>query len=846
MTFNEDKNRIVCTYLIITKTIMLEPKLSKKMTSHAKKSLYESGKIALFYESPYILSEHLLFAIFLEKGSMGNRILENMNVKRSDFDNIFSLKNYSNDSRVNQAKEKPQLSPDVSLAITRAYLVAKKMGYPYVGTEHLIHSIIKTPNKNISRLLKKNKAKKQGNGAMQQSFLEGSDIKSLSKLFDLPGLSLTGQELSESETPTLDVFCVNINDDVFLKKEKIIGREKEIERIIHILGRKNKSNPLLIGDPGVGKTALVSALAQKINSGKVSPRLAGKKILSLDLALVVAGTNFRGEFESRIKDIIYEAEENEDIILFIDEIHSLIGAGNASGGLDAANILKPALARGKIQCIGATTLDEYKKYIEKDPALERRFQNVIVNEPNTHDTRKILQGIKPSYEKFHNAEISNQALDQIVALSSRYITERFFPDKAIDILDETASRLRNKSTGLSFLPEIKKTEKQLKEISTEKNNFVNTEKYEEAATLRKKEDLLAIQLENLKKKQQELEKTNPVFIDSNDITNTVSQITGIPSEKLSHSFAPELKNLHQKLSSTIIGQTEAIEKIIEVVYRAYSGIGDPNRPIGSFLFLGPTGSGKTLTAKELAKNLFGNENSLIRIDMSEFMERHQTSQLLGAPAGYVGFGEGGKLTEKVRRKPHSLVLFDEIEKAHPDIFNILLQILEDGILTDSEGRSVNFKNTIIILTSNTGTAEFSDISNMGFGQKEQEISQKWASLKENSLKELKRQMKPELLNRLDNIIAFNVLGKNEIKKIASLELKKLKERLQTKNILLLYSSEVLNFLTKKSLAFDQGARFVRKNIRKFIETEIAKAILEEKIKDKKIQLKIENEKIIAI
>lgn len=825
---------------------MLEPKLSRKMTSHAKKSLYESGKIALFYKSPYILSEHLLFAIFLEKGSMGNKILENMNVKRSDFDNIFSLKNYSGDSHVNQAKEMPQLSLDVSLAITRAHLVAKKMGYPYVGTEHLIHSIIETPNENISRLLKKNKTKKQGNGAMQQSFLEGSDIKSLSKLFDLPSLSLTEQESSESETPTLDVFCININDDVFSKKEKMIGREKEIERIIHILGRKNKSNPLLIGDPGVGKTAIVSALAQKINSGKVSPRLAGKRILSLDLALVVAGTNFRGEFESRIKDIIYEAEENEDIILFIDEIHSLVGAGNASGGLDAANILKPALARGKIQCIGATTLDEYKKYIEKDPALERRFQNVIVNEPNARDTKKILQGIKLSYEKFHNAEISDQALNQVVALSSRYITERFFPDKAIDILDETASRLRSKSTNSSFLSEIKKIEKQLKEISTEKNSFVNTEKYEEAATLRKKEDLLAVQLENLKKKQQELEKINPVLIDSNDITNTVSQITGIPSEKLSHSFAPKLKNLRQKLSSIVIGQPEAIEKIIEVVYRAYSGIGDPNRPLGSFLFLGPTGSGKTLTAKELAKNLFGNENSLIRIDMSEFMERHQASQLLGAPAGYVGFGEGGKLTEKVRRKPHSLVLFDEIEKAHPDIFNILLQILEDGVLTDSEGRSVNFKNTIIILTSNTGTAEFSDISNLGFGQKEQEISQKWTGLKENSLRELKRQMKPELLNRLDNIIAFDTLGENEIKKIVNLELKKLKERLQSKNIILSYSSKVLDFLAKKSLAFDQGARFVRKNIQKFVETEIAKAILEEKIKDKKIQLKIENEKIIAI
>ncbi len=828
------------------KSTMLEPKLSEKMTSHAKKSFYESGKIALFYKSPTILLEHLFFAIFLEKGSMGSRILESMNIKRANFDDIFSLKNYPDDSSTHQTKEMPRLSLDVSMAVTRAHLIAKKMDCPYVGTEHLIHSIIEAPNENISRLLKKNKIKKQTGNAGQRSFLEESDIKSLSKLFNLPGLSIAGQGLSESETPALDTFCTDINEDVFSKEEKIIGREKEIERIIHILGRKNKSNPLLIGDPGVGKTAIVSGLAQKINSGKISGQLSGKRILSLDLALVVAGTNFRGEFESRIKDIIYEAEENEDVVLFIDEIHSIVGAGNASGGLDAANILKPALARGKIQCIGATTLDEYKKYIEKDPALERRFQSVIIKEPNADDTRKILQGIKPSYEKFHNTKISDQALDRIVVLSSRYLTERFFPDKAIDVLDETASRLRNKSTGLSFLPEIKKTEKQLREISTKKNGLVNAEKYEEAATLRKKEDLFTTQLEDLKKKQQTLEEANPIIITDNNITDTVSLITGIPSEKLSNSLAPQLKNLRRKMISTVIGQSEVIEKIIEVVYRAYSGIGDPNRPLGSFLFLGPTGSGKTLIAKELAKNLFGNENSLIRIDMSEFMERHQASQLLGAPAGYVGFGEGGKLTEKVRRKPHSLILFDEIEKAHPDIFNILLQILEDGILTDSEGRSVNFKNTIIILTSNTGTAEFGDISNLGFGQKNQEIAQKWAGSKETSLKELKRQMKPELLNRLDNIIAFNALGKNEIKKITSLELRKLKERLGAKNISLSYSLEVLNFLAKKSMAFDQGARFVRKNIQKFVETEIARTILEEKIRDKKIQLKIENEKIIAL
>ncbi len=828
---------------------MLESKLSQKMTLHAKKSLRESGAIALFYKSPEILPEHLFFSIFLEKGSLGSKILENMGIKRSDFDVIFDKKTYPEKPNApveEKIRTKLRFSTPLSMAITQAYSIASKMGYPYIGTEHIIYALIKSPTENILKLLNKKDTSKRGNIQNPESFFEGTSLKNISKLFNLPDLSLSNHFLSESETPSLDAFCIDINRESAKNKEKVIGREKEIERIINILGRKNKSNPLLIGDPGVGKTAIVSGLAQRINSGNISSQLSGKRILSLDLALVVAGTNFRGEFESRIKDIIQEAEDSEDVILFIDEIHSIVGAGNASGGLDAANILKPALARGKIRCIGATTIEEYKRHIEKDPALERRFQSILVNEPNIEDTKKILRGIKLSYEKFHNAKISDKAIEKIVDLSNRYIPERFFPDKAIDVLDETASRLRNQSTGKSFLPEIKKIEEQLYKLSFKKNGLVNKEKYEEAVSLRKEEDFLSIELEKLKKKQTKLENENPVFISDADISRTISQITGISLEKLSATLTPKLKNLQEKLNSSIIGQPEAIEKITEVVYRAYSGINDPNRPLGSFLFLGPTGAGKTLTAKELAKNLFNSEKSLIRIDMSEFMERHQASQLLGAPAGYIGFGEGGKLTEKVRRQPHSLILFDEIEKAHPDIFNILLQILEDGVLADSEGRSVNFKNTIIILTSNTGTAEFSENSAIGFGKNTQEIAQKWEGLKENSLRELKRQMKPELLNRLDNIISFNALGKNEIKKIVQLELAKLKERLKNKSISLSYSPAVLHLLSQKSVAFDQGARFVRKNIQKFVETEIAKAILDEKIKDKKIQLKVENEKIIAI
>ncbi|HDH07712.1 MAG TPA: ATP-dependent Clp protease ATP-binding subunit, partial [Candidatus Moranbacteria bacterium] len=570
-----------------------------------------------------------------------------------------------------------------------------------------------------------------------------------------------------------------------------------------------------------------------------------KKILLLDIALAVAGTSYRGEFEARLKEIIKEATENKDVILFIDEIHNIVGAGNANGGLDAANILKPALSRGDVQCIGATTLGEYKKHIEKDPALERRLQPVKIAEPSVDDTREIIEGIKSSYEKFHNIAISREATDYALDLSVRYVQDRFLPDKTLDVIDETASYVRNKNKISDFSKEIKKMETEKEKIHQRKNDLINDEKYEEAVKLREEEKRFKNKLGILRKKQAEIESQNPVIITSFDIATIVSQMTGLPLEKLSRKHSEKIDGLEKRLNSQIVGQGEAIGKLVNAIYRSQSGISNPDRPLGSFLFLGPTGVGKTLTAKILAQDFFENPDSLIRIDMSEFMERHSVAQMIGAPAGYVGYGEGGKLTEKVRRNPYSLVLFDEIEKAHPDVFNILLQILEDGCLTDAEGRQINFKNTLIILTSNMGTAKFTDSAKIGFESKssDKEIHNQFDAIKNKVLEDLKKQIKPEFLNRLDNIVVFNALGAKEIRKIVRLELNKLKKRLKDHGLILSCPAKVMNLISKKSVAFDQGARLVRKNVQEMIENEIAKMVVDKETKNNKIGLDIKREKI---
>lgn len=818
--------------------------LKQKMTNSSKEALLKAAILAKKFNHPEIDSSHLLYGIYLKRGSVGSNVLSDFGLTKEIFQDAL-LNNHP--PTKNHPDQPPIMSESLKKIIIKAFSAAQKFNYPYVGTEHLIYAIFDSNNEIVKKIATVAEIKKVGQSL--KSLFEPNNLSNLSKMFNLPELNLVKNKTTHSSaTPFIDKFCTNISEEAKAKKEIVIGREKEIGRIINILGRKNKNNPLLVGDPGVGKTVLITGLAQLISAEQVPPSLYGKKIMNLDVAQLIAGTSFRGEFEARLKEIIKEASQHHDIILFIDEIHNIVGAGNVSGSLDLANILKPALTRGEIQLIGATTQAEYKKHIEKDAALERRFQPVQINEPTEEEARRMLFGIKGYYETFHNVSISDQAVSLAVELSTRYIQNRFLPDKAIDVIDETASHIRSKNNPpwrIDSLKQIRELENQKISLLKEKEKLVNEENFEQAIQLRLKEKMLSEEIKILRKKQADIEKKNQISIGSGDILETIAKISGIPAEKLSQESSVKIKNIKKLLQTHIIGQKEAIEKLASTLLRSQTGISNPERPLGSFLFLGPTGVGKTLTAKILAQEFFGSAKSLIRIDMSELMERHSVAALIGSPAGYIGYGEGGNLTEKIRRNPYSVVLFDEIEKAHPDIFNILLQILEDGILTDAEGTAVSFKNTIIIMTSNAGTAEFTNATRVGFESKHDSslISEKFNKIKSNVVTELQAKMRPELLNRLDYILVFNALGKKEIGKIAQAEIEKLKARLLKKNIDLSFGKEVGDYIAEKSLAFDQGARLVRKNIQELIENPIAEMIIYDKVKNGKITVNIEKEEI---
>ncbi len=857
---------------------MLNNKIFQKLTSRAKHSLEESAIIAKYRQSQFIEPEHILLAIFLERGSLGSTILHDIGIKSANFE-IKSTTH--NKTQKKPTKEKAvlknkNLSEATKGIIVYAYNTANKLKYPYVGTEHLIFAIMKKPTKETSKILNKRQHKKIVKNSSVKSFNKNKKVvktvenklvipmdfnKDILDILNFPGIAqmkslVNNSQPLNSSTPHLDYFCTNLNAESVKQKNITIGRKKEITKIIHILGRKNKNNPLLIGNPGVGKTAIIEGLAKKIAQQNVPRHLLEKRILSLDMASVVAGTTYRGEFEQRLKDIVQEARQDKNVILFIDEIHNIVGAGNASGGLDAANILKPILARGEISFIGATTLNEYKEYLEKDSALERRFQVVAISEPNETETKKILAGIKPSYEKFHNVSITTPAIESAVVLSSRYITDRFQPDKAIDLIDETAASLRSQKNPVDNLwQKLKNTKDELTAILQEKSQLANEEIYDTALILRDKEEHLLAKMKALQTEIKLLEKNNLLKITAKDIATTISQNTGVPLEKIISQPGRQTKSLFQNLNNKIIGQEDALKKIVSAINRSHSGVSSANRPIGSFLFLGPSGVGKTLTAKILTDILFTNKEALIRIDMSEFMERHSVSQLLGAPAGYVGYGKGGKLTESVRRQPYSLILFDEIEKAHPDVFNILLQILEEGELTDAEGTLINFKNTLIILTSNIGTQEFTKVASIGFtssnkAKNKQTSQEKFTLIKERVLQELRSKIKPEILNRLDHTVVFNALTKKDIRQIIQLELKILKGRLAKQNYNLIISPKIITFLVNKNFnhasqnSNQQGARQIRKNIQHYIENKIADEIISNSQKNKKISLNIKDNKII--
>ncbi|MBR3772010.1 MAG: ATP-dependent Clp protease ATP-binding subunit, partial [Clostridium sp.] len=634
---------------------------------------------------------------------------------------------------------------------------------------------------------------------------------------------------SKSSTPTLEQFSRNLTD--YAKEgrlDPVIGREDEIQRVIQILSRRTKNNPCLIGEPGVGKTAIAEGLAQKIVEGNVPETIKNKRVLTLDLSGMVAGSKYRGEFEERIKRVISEVMNDGNVLLFIDEIHTIIGAGGAEGAIDASNILKPSLARGELQIVGATTIEEYRKYIEKDPALERRFQPVVVDEPTEHESILILKGLRDSYEAHHQVKITDEALVAAVKMSTRYINDRFLPDKAIDLIDEASSKVRL-STYVDS-PEMRRIEEENTRLEIEKEEAIRGEAYEKAGEIKKRQQDNATELERLKMEQEREKAEKQLVVGEAEIADIISSWTKIPVRKLEEEETERLKNLEKILHERVVGQEEAVKAIAKAIRRGRVGLKDPNRPIGSFLFLGPTGVGKTELSKALAEAMFGSESSMIRVDMSEYMEKHSVSKLIGSPPGYVGYDEGGQLSEKVRRNPYSVILFDEIEKAHPDIFNILLQVLEDGHITDAQGRKVNFKNTIIIMTSNAGAQRILSPKTLGFSSAEDK-EQNYKKMKEGVMDEVKHIFKPEFINRIDEIIVFHPLTKEDVKKIVSIMIQNMNKRTKEQmDITIKASSNVLEFLAESNYDSAYGARPLRRAIQNKVEDKLAEAVLEGKVK----------------
>ncbi|MFC4323868.1 ATP-dependent protease ATP-binding subunit ClpC [Litchfieldia salsa] len=710
---------------------------------------------------------------------------------------------------------------------------ARKLGHSYVGTEHILLGLIREGEGVAARVL--NNLGVSLNKARQQVLqLLGSNESSSGH---------QGGGAVSANTPTLDSLA---RDLTAIAREgsldPVIGRSKEIQRVIEVLSRRTKNNPVLIGEPGVGKTAIAEGLAQQIINNEVPETLRDKRVMTLDMGTVVAGTKYRGEFEDRLKKVMDEIRQAGNIILFIDELHTLIGAGGAEGAIDASNILKPSLARGELQCIGATTLDEYRKYIEKDAALERRFQPITVDEPTIDESIQILQGLRDRYEAHHRVSIIDDAIIQAVKLSDRYISDRFLPDKAIDLIDEAGSKVRLRS--YTAPPNLKELEAKLEEVRKEKDAAVQSQEFEKAASLRDSEQRLREQLEETKKTWKEKQGQENSEVTVEDIAMVVSSWTGIPVSRLAQTETDKLLNMEDILHSRVIGQEEAVKAVSKAVRRARAGLKDPKRPIGSFIFLGPTGVGKTELARALAESIFGDEDAMIRIDMSEYMEKHSTSRLVGSPPGYVGYDEGGQLTEKVRRKPYSVVLLDEIEKAHPDVFNILLQVLEDGRLTDSRGRTVDFRNTILILTSNVGASELKRNKYLGFNV--QDEGRDYKDMKGKVMEELKKAFRPEFLNRIDEIIVFHSLEKKHLKEIVTLMSDQLTKRLKEQELDLEITDAAKEKIAEEGYDPEYGARPLRRAIQKQIEDKLSEELLRGSIeKGQQIIMDIENGEFVV-
>ncbi|MBQ4078432.1 ATP-dependent Clp protease ATP-binding subunit [bacterium] len=714
---------------------------------------------------------------------------------------------------------------------------ARQLGHNYIGTEHLLLGLIREGEGVAARVLE--------NLGVDLNKVRSNVIKMLGESKPTQQTATAGTASGgKTKTPSLDEFGTDLTLAAQEQRlDPVVGREKEIERVIQILARRTKNNPVLLGEPGVGKTAVVEGLAARIVNGEIPDILEGKKVIQLDMGLLVAGTKYRGEFEERLKKIMDEIRQAGNIILIIDEMHTLIGAGAAEGAIDAANILKPALSRGEIQVIGATTLEEYRKYVEKDSALERRFQSIIIEEPSVEDTIEIIKGLKPKYEEHHKLRISDEAIVAATELSYKYITDRFLPDKAIDIIDEAASKLRIQTSALP--PEGKELEKQLKAVIKQKEEAIRNQEFETASNLRDDEADLKEKIRELSLKWREDNDENKPTVTQEQVAQVVSIMTGIPTTKITEGESERLLKLESTLHARVIGQDQAVVALSKAIRRARVGLKAPNRPIGSFIFSGPTGVGKTELAKALSEAVFGSEDNMIRVDMSEFMEKHSTAKLIGSPPGYVGYDDGGHLTEIIRKKPYSVILFDEIEKAHPDVFNIMLQILDDGRLTDSKGRHINFKNTIIIMTSNVGASMITTTSKLGFSVAEDEQKDKYEKLKDTVMEEMKKSFRPEFLNRIDDIIVFAHLSKPEIREIVDLMLNDLFKRLESQQLTIEVTDEVKDYLGEAGYSEAYGARPLRRLIQKRIEDGLAEEILSGKYSSgNKIVLKLKDEKII--
>ena len=702
---------------------------------------------------------------------------------------------------------------------------ARQLGHNYIGTEHLLLGLIREGEGVAARVLenlgvdlnkiRSNVIKMLGETKPQSTASGGTSSSSSSSASSSGG---------KTKTPSLDEFGRDLTLAAQeLRLDPVVGREKEIERVIQILARRTKNNPVLLGEPGVGKTAIAEGLAIRIVNAEVPDILDGKKVVQLDMGLLVAGTKYRGEFEERLKKIMDEIRQAGNIILVIDEMHTLIGAGAAEGAIDAANILKPALSRGEIQVIGATTSDEYRKYVEKDSALERRFQSVIIEEPSIEESIEIIKGLKPKYEEHHKLIISDDAIVAAVNLSSKYITDRYLPDKAIDVIDEASSKVRLKVSNLS--PEGKELEKDLRSIIKEKEDAIRNQEFEKASQLRDDEADMKDRIREMAQQYREEHEANKPTVTAENVAEVIATMTGVPVTKLTEGESERLLKLEDTLHARVIGQHDAVVAISKAIRRARVGLKSPNRPIGSFIFCGPTGVGKTELAKALAEAVFGSEDNMIRVDMSEFMEKHSTAKLIGSPPGYVGYDDGGHLTELIRKKPYSVVLFDEIEKAHPDVFNIMLQILDDGRLTDAKGRHINFKNTIIIMTSNVGASMITTTSRLGFSTADDESKDKYEKLKDTVTEEMKKAFRPEFLNRIDETIVFSHLSKDEIRQIVDLMLKDLFKRLAERELSVEVTDEVKDHLAENGYSEAYGARPLRRLIQRKIEDELAEEIL---------------------